>query len=72
VFDPASAAQYNEADVAAPPAAVGFVGNSSEAIGMDYAARVALVEWMQDMRTAMCRLNIETIPKDPEGAPHNT
>jgi hypothetical protein len=59
-------------DVAASPAAVGFVGNSSEAIGIDYAARVALVEWMQDMRTATRRLNIETIPRDPEGAPHNT
>jgi hypothetical protein len=33
---------------------------------------MALMEWMQDMRTAPRRLNIETIPKDPEGAPHNT
>jgi hypothetical protein len=69
-FDPRPSGQYNEPDVAA----LQLLWDSLEKRRTDRVDRacVALVEGMQDMRTATSRLNTEMIPKDPEGAPHTT
>jgi hypothetical protein len=73
MFDPASARQYNEPDVAALQLLWDSLEISSETIGIDHAASVALGGVDARHEDGLkSRLNTEMIPKDPEGAPQNT